>query len=203
VPFVDELTRALERERLSILDELGGVRHGVEHIGELVRSQQSLAGRHGVLEPVDVRELLDSAAMICLPSGRSADEVYVVREYDEMPIVELDRHKLMEVLVNLVKNALEAMAAERDKTLTLRASLEGERVRLEIGDNGCGLDDVTSIFAHGVSNKSGGRGYGLHVSANSTTEMGGSLRAESAGLGHGATFALELPARIHPAQAVA
>ena len=60
-------------------------------------------------------------------------------------------------------------------------------------ERGEGGEDLTKIFAHGFTTKAEGHGFGLHHSANSATEMGGSLAAMSEGPGHGATFTLRLP----------
>ena len=58
---------------------------------------------------------------------------------------------------------------------------------------GIAPDNLTRIFQHGFTTKKDGHGFGLHSGANAAREMGGSLMARSDGLGHGASFDLELP----------
>jgi two-component system, NtrC family, sensor kinase len=67
-----------------------------------------------------------------------------------------------------------------------------------VEDTGVGLapENLTRIFSHGFTTKVNGHGFGLHSCALTAGEMGGSMRAESAGLGLGATFVLELPLRL-------
>ena len=122
----------------------------------------------------------------------------VTRSYDELPQLELDKHRLLEIIVNLVQNARQAMQDQdrRLLVLRLRESAHGT-VRIEVSDTGVGIssEDLTRVFALGFTTKPDGHGYGLHTAANAATEMGGSLTAQSDGQGCGATFVLELPLR--------
>jgi signal transduction histidine kinase len=104
----------------------------------------------------------------------------------------------MEILVNLLQNAAQALAEGGGgrKHLLLRLQRgEPGRVRLEVQDSGVGIprENLTRVFQHGFTTKKDGHGFGLHVSANSATEMGARLSAHSAGPGLGATFTLDLP----------
>ena len=76
------------------------------------------------------------------------------------------------------------------------------RIRLAVEDTGVGLppENLTRIFGQGFTTKADGHGFGLHSCALAASQMGGSLRAESEGPGHGATFILEIP--LHTASAV-
>jgi signal transduction histidine kinase len=68
-------------------------------------------------------------------------------------------------------------------------------VRVQVKDNGIGIapENLVKIFSHGFTTKKEGHGFGLHTCALAARDMGGSLVAESEGLGRGATFTLELP----------
>jgi len=199
LPFLDDLASALQAGKAGILTELNGMNRGVEHIGELVRSQQTFAGRQGVLEPTNVAEQIDAAIVICQQAGKGSD-VEVTRDFEEIGKVEIDRHKLMEILVNLVKNAIGAMDESNTRVKRLKVSLErfeGDRLKIRVKDSGKGIseENLTRIFGHGFTTSKNGHGFGLHVSANAATEMKGSLTVESEGEGRGATFILELPAK--------
>ena len=199
LPFINDLANALQAGKAGILTELSGMNRGVEHIGELVRSQQTFAGRQGVLEPTSVAEQIDAAIVICKQAGKGND-IEITRDFEEFGKVEIDRHKLMEVLVNLVKNAFDSMDEGHSRVKRLKVSLErfeGDRLKIRVKDSGKGINEenLARIFGHGFTTSKDGHGFGLHVSANAATEMKGSLTVESEGEGKGATFILELPAK--------
>ena len=110
----------------------------------------------------------------------------------------LDKHKVLQILVNLIRNAKYAMdaAARRDKRLSVALKLSAEDiVQISVADNGIGItaQNLTRIFSHGFTTKRDGHGFGLHSGALAAKEMGGSLYARSDGPGKGAVFVLELP----------
>jgi C4-dicarboxylate-specific signal transduction histidine kinase len=130
----------------------------------------------------------------------------VKREFNEVPLVRVDRHKVLQILVNLVRNAKYALdAADRnDKVLTLGVAMNGTGcVKLVVRDNGVGIapENLTRIFSHGFTTKKDGHGFGLHSGALAAKEMGGCLQAFSEGPGTGATFILELPIATETASA--
>ena len=120
-----------------------------------------------------------------------------------MPAVAVDKHKVLQILVNLVRNAKYAMEEQGrdDKQLEIGIWAQSpEQVRIAIKDNGTGIlpENLVRIFSHGFTTKSDGHGFGLHSSALVARELGGSLWAESGGPGAGATFILELPVAAKP-----
>ncbi len=203
LPFLGELTRSLGEQKGAILAELASLSEGVEHVIDLVRSQQAFAGRAGPLEPASLAKELDSALNISLQACGGNAGIEVVREYEDVGDIPVDRHRLMEILVNLIQNAKQAMdeADGCDRRLVLRVlRQDGETVRLEVEDSGVGIEEenLTRIFNHGFTTKADGHGFGLHASANAATEIGGRLHARSPGPGRGAVFSLDLPARAEP-----
>jgi signal transduction histidine kinase len=129
----------------------------------------------------------------------------VVRDFPPVPPVVAERGKVLQILVNLIRNAKYALDDGRppEKVLSLRIeSPPGGRVRLVVQDNGIGIpaENLARIFAHGFTTRKGGHGFGLHSSALAARESQGSLSVQSDGPGTGATFVLELPAA--PAGAV-
>jgi len=130
--------------------------------------------------------------------------IQVRREYSDLPPLMVDRHKLLQILVNLLSNARHALLdnPRPDKRLTLRVTqVPEERVRIEVSDNGTGIspEHLPRIFSQGFTTKKSGHGFGLHASALAASEMKGSLTCTSTGLGQGATFIIELP--LTPEQA--
>ncbi len=205
LPFLNELAKSLASQRGEIREELKSLETGIEHIIKLVRSQQAYAGKKGVFEATDLGEQLDEALTICEQSYGWSPDIEVVRELEELPAVPVDRHKLMEILVNVIQNARQSMdEAGGAKRLVLRLARAGDgHVRIEIQDSGLGIapENLARIFNHGFTTREDGHGFGLHASANAATEMSARLNARSDGPGTGATFVLDLP--LHEARSVA
>ena len=106
---------------------------------------------------------------------------------------------LLQILVNLIRNAKHALdeGREQDRVLTLIVSKNGgNHVKIGVQDNGVGIapEVLPRICTYGFTTKSNGHGFGLHSGATAARDMGGSLTVASAGTGLGATFTLELPA---------
>lgn len=160
--------------------------------------QQSYAKVSGVYETLSVAGLVEDALRM---NAAAFDRhgVNVVREVEpNTPPVCVDRHKVLQILVNVFRNAKYAMD-EQDppvKQLVVRVGTSGpNRVKIVVADNGIGIapENLTKIFNHGFTTRQTGHGFGLHSGANAAKEMEGTLTAHSEGLGKGAEFSLELP----------
>ena len=148
-------------------------------------------------EILPLAELLEDALQFSA-GGIERHGVEIVRDYAELPPVLVDRHKVVQILVNLISNAKHALADQPpvNKRLTLRLARSGHAgAAITVSDNGLGIpaENLPRIFEHGFTTRQGGHGFGLHSSANAAREMGGSLTARSDGPGRGADFILELP----------
>jgi signal transduction histidine kinase len=124
--------------------------------------------------------------------------VEVERRFSDAPPARVDRHRVLQILINLIRNAKYALddSGRTDKLITISiAPTDGKSVRIALADNGIGIppENLTRIFGHGFTTRKDGHGFGLHSGALAAKEMGGSLSVHSDGLGHGATFTLELP----------
>ncbi|MDO8535076.1 MAG: ATP-binding protein [Xanthobacteraceae bacterium] len=194
--YLLQLAEHLQADQDENLKELNFLRQNIDHIKEIVAMQQTFATAYGVEECVDVRELLEDSLRMNL-SALSRHGVEVIRDIDAVPLTMLDKHKVLQILVNLVSNAKHACdeSGRTDKRLTMGlASVDG-RVRFSVTDNGVGIpaQNLLQIFNHGFTTRKGGHGFGLHSGALAAKELGGSLQAQSDGVGLGATFTLELP----------
>ncbi len=196
--FLIKLGDHLQAEQQAYQLELSGLGKNIEHIKEIVSMQQDYARLGGITEVIDVRELADDALRIneatLLRQG-----ITVVREFGDGALVKVDKHKVLQIIVNLVRNAKHALVAcdKSEKLLTVAIRVTGrERIQIEVRDNGIGIpaENLTRIFQHGFTTKKNGHGFGLHSGANAAKEMGGTMRMHSDGPGHGAVFTLELPA---------
>ena len=176
--------------------ELDGLGKNIEHIKEIVAMQQNYARLSGINEALEAKELVEDAVRIN-ESAFSRHGVTLVREYQDVPRVGVDKHKVLQILINLLRNAKYAMddSGKSEKILTVAVRAAERRVRIEVRDNGIGIapDNLARIFQHGFTTKKDGHGFGLHSGANAAREMGGRLFAHSDGPGQGAVFTLELP----------
>jgi C4-dicarboxylate-specific signal transduction histidine kinase len=123
--------------------------------------------------------------------------IKIWREYAALPPVLVDKQRVMQIIINLIKNAKEAMHGQKDgaKVMTLRTSVADDRLLMEVADTGMGIEkeNLRRMFTHGFTTKPSGHGFGLHSCANAANEMEGCLSVQSAGAGCGATFNLSLP----------
>jgi PAS domain S-box-containing protein len=197
--YIKHLSRELLRERDAMSAELDALRKGVDHIKAVIAMQQSFAHASSLLEDLPVQELVEEALVISA-SGLGRHKVEVVRNFAPVLPVHAARHRVLEILVNLIRNAEHAVAdapvGERRIVFTIRPA-EGHRVSVSVKDNGVGIaaDTLNRIFSFGFTTKKTGHGFGLHNSALAAKEMNGTLTANSAGLGQGAEFVLILPTR--------
>lgn len=194
--FVAALAKALEAERGALLGECNLLSQSVDQVRALVRAQQEHTGNASVAEPVQLAALADLAVRLTQPPCQ--DRVRIERQYTELPPVPLVRHRVLEILVNLLENARESVTAsgvERPEVRVVLRRGRGDGLRIEIRDNGLGIapESLAKVFASGFTTKTDGQGLGLHSCANAARELGGSLHAESDGVGRGAAFILELP----------
>jgi signal transduction histidine kinase len=195
--FMELLATAWVKERESSLRELAILNTSIQHIRELVERQQDFAGNSQVVEEVTVEQVLKECMKIEDSALREAG--ITVKQYDCGGLrVSVDRVKLMQILVNLFRNAREAMTSTAANTRVLGISC-AERSETEfeirVSDTGCGIapEHRARFFSHGFTTKPDGHGFGLHSSALAARELGGSLSVESQGLGCGSTFVLRLP----------
>jgi signal transduction histidine kinase/HAMP domain-containing protein len=195
--YLIDLSEHLVSEQKELLTEIELTRKNIEHIKEIVMMQQNYAKVSGVVEKVTVIDLIEDA--LRMNSGALVrHDVQVIRDFSEpAPEITVDRHKVLQVLVNLIRNAKYACGETggENKRMTLQLRNAGGRVRIAVIDNGVGIPaaNMTRIFNHGFTTRKEGHGFGLHSGALAAKELGGELTAESAGAGAGATFTLVLP----------
>ena len=195
--FITSLAERLSVEQAELMGEVESLAKNIAHIKEIVTVQQTYAKVSGIIEVLPATDLVEDALEM---NGAAFHRhgVEVVREFAAVPPVLVDRHKVLQVLINVIRNAKYAVSecSRRDKRIVVRIGANGDRrVKIAVADNGIGIapENLARIFAHGFTTKKDGHGFGLHSAALAATEMGGSLFAHSDGPGHGATFTLELP----------
>lgn len=194
--YLAQLAEHLAGERDAALKELADLQKNIEHIKNIVNMQQSFAKTSGLAETLPLADLVEDA--LKMNAGLlTGPDIQIIREFAALPPVTVEKHKVLQILVNLVRNARQA-CDELDppqKRLTLRVAGAGGRIQVSVTDNGIGIppENLARIFAHGFTTKKTGHGFGLHGGALAAQALGGSLTVHSDGPGRGATFTLELP----------
>lgn len=194
--YLHNLAGKLAEEQTEVLEELQLLGKNIDHIKQIVAMQQGHAKAACVTETVKMVDLVEDSLRMNA-DALMRHEVEVARDYDEVPRITVEKHKAVQVLVNLIRNAKQACddAGGAAKKMTVRVANGAGSVRVSVTDNGVGIppENLTRIFAHGFTTKPDGHGFGLHGAALAAQEMGGSLTVRSGGMGAGATFTLELP----------
>ena len=194
--FLQELASELLAERDASVAELGALRANVEHIKEIVAMQQGYAKRGGITDTLDMRTLVEDSLRMN-EGAFSRHGVTIVRDFAEVPLIQVDKHRVLQILVNVIRNAKYACAEMTggEKRVTVRVRATPSSILVTVHDTGIGIppENLERIFNHGFTTRAEGHGFGLHSSALAAREIGGSLYAESGGVGQGATFTLTLP----------
>lgn len=199
--YLQALTDYWQRERATILSETQSILQNVSHIKNIISTQQSLSGNFAMPEQItDIQSSINEAITI---AGISliGKNIQVHKEFEAIKPFSLDKIKLLQILVNLVRNAKDALILSQNEEKVIFIKLyvsDKNTVFLTVGDNGVGIkpQDLAHIFIHGFTTKESGHGFGLHSSAILAQQMGGTLTCKSAGEGTGATFILTLPYRL-------
>jgi predicted ATPase/signal transduction histidine kinase len=207
--YLVKLADVLEGERATIVEELQSLGDNIDHIKVIVAMQQSTARMGGMQETVDIADLLDEAIRISvLSAGEGAKRVAIARDYAEVPTASMDRHKVLQIVLNLLSNARDAASEASDRTIRIHCGAVDGRIIVRVEDRGVGIpaDHLDRIFNFGFTTKKKGHGFGLHSCANAAAELGGTLSCRSDGPGQGAVFTLQFPlieAAAPPGAAVA
>ncbi len=201
--YLEKLAQQLMAERTALLEELRQFEQNVQHIKEIVTMQQTYARVGGTTEKAGPVELMEDSLRFNA-AALAREGVQVIREYEaDLPEITVEKNKVLQILVNFIRNAKHACQASehKDRKLVLRATNGGQFVNLVVVDNGVGIppENLSRIFEHGFTTKKSGHGFGLHSGVASARDLGGEIQVHSDGTGTGATFTLRLP--VCPASA--
>lgn len=197
--FITAMADQLADEQQSMLKEVQSLAQAVEHIRRVVDLQQQHAKHKALLEIVEPAAIVDEAISLCAES-LTRHRIEVKRFFDQVEAAPLDKHRVLQAIVNLLTNAIQAIkdTGRSGGTIVVRVgacpSQEGDSLCIRIEDDGVGVPakNRDRIFGFGFTTRAGGQGIGLHSAANLAREMGGSLRLVESHSGQGATFELSL-----------
>ncbi len=185
------LQRQRPEEALSSFQRIDDL---LERMGAITRQLKSYA-RKGAdsFEPVDTRAAVSSALAMMEPQLKTR-AVNMIRTLPNEPVMILgDRLRLEQVIINLLRNALDATQGRDDPTIEILLAA-GDTVTLQVRDNGDGIDNLDDLFEPFYTTKQPGDGVGLGLAISSgiVNELGGRLTAHNAADG-GAIFEVQLP----------
>ena len=196
LPYLRELGTQISNQNAESMIELESLKNGIVHIKSVISSQQSFAKPVGIIQLENLVELIDDALEMSDLQIRGL-KIEVTKNLQVLERVDIDRHRVIQILLNLLSNAKQAMlGAQQDPNLKIVLERKDEKSYLiSVTDNGVGIDQnkMDNIFSHGFTTKPDGHGFGLHNSALAAIDMNGSLQCDSAGTNQGATFTLVLP----------
>ncbi|WP_457970400.1 ATP-binding protein [Pseudomonas sp. R4-84] len=197
--YFNELVDSVAGEQALLIEELAQLTKSIDHIKDIVTTQQTYAGAARLIEPLNVADLFEDA--LRMNSGAlSRHHVTVIKDYQDAPVILGDKHRLLLILINLISNAKFAMSSvehPREMTLGIRI-VDQTTLCVSVKDRGEGIskENQARIFNHGFTTRKDGHGFGLHSCALAAVEMNGRLLAYSDGPGQGALFTLELPLEL-------
>lgn len=211
--FIIMLARKGQKNKEKLISEVTDLLKNIDHIKQVINAQQVFNQRIAINEHCKLPDLISDALLLC-KSRLENHKIKLNLEYESIPAIVTDKIKLLQILVNLIQNAIDALLAveQEDKILTIQiqalnnfppASSQPEfgkrngeqQCVIRIIDNGIGIPDehLDKIFSYGFTSKKNGHGFGLHTSSLAAVELGGALNATSSGTNQGAIFTLVLP----------
>jgi two-component system NtrC family sensor kinase len=191
---------AIDEDSLDVampVEMLGETLRGIEQMRELVENLRDFTRLdRSKTAQFDINKGLHNVAYI----ARSVIPTYieVVEQFGVLPKIECNASQLNQVFLNLINNAAQAIVAEQG-AVTVRSSVEGNRIRVDVTDTGTGIpaDVLPHIFDNYYTTKaaSEGTGLGLPIARSIVVEHGGELKV-STELGKGTTFTVFLPVAL-------
>lgn len=183
-------------EKDDLLKEIENIKNDILHIQNIVYMQQSYAKNVLVEELHSAQEIMEDAIRM----NRNAlhrHNIRIITEFDNIKKTKIDKHKVLQILLNLISNAKYSFLDSSQKNKTIVCSIkniDNKFIELKIKDNGKGITkkNLNKIFNYGFTTRKDGHGFGLHNSANTARQIGGELSVISDGPNKGACFVLKL-----------
>ncbi len=194
--FYLKIEEVLDKEVQTTKKHMNRLREKVNAIENIVTTQQSYGGSIPVREHLEIIDIIEDALTMQMESIKN-HSINVTKEHKRAPKINVEKTKLMHILINLINNAKDAMLGTptEKRSITISTDSDDSYVFIKVKDTGNGIssEDFNNIFTHGFTTKKDGHGFGLHSCASYMKEMHGEMWAESQGEGKGAEFVLKFP----------
>lgn len=200
--YLMTIGKTIKKDHEINLHEVKSIKEHIQHIEDIVSVQRAISGVSGVKEKVYIPDIFETALQMCGDVFEKRN-ITIKKEIKNSPLVTTDKSKLLQIIVNLIQNAKDALSTTdchiANKTIVLLVDVSGsdddKKVTISVEDNGVGIktENLVSIFSLGYTTKPTGHGFGLHSSALTAKELGGKLTVQSSGVNKGAVFSLTLP----------
>jgi len=196
IPYIEQLSKKIKLNKKTQMKEIEELVTNVDHIKNIISMQQTYSGNMGVIDKIKASSVCEDAININ-KSSIQKNGISLIRSYRDDPVISVDKHKLIQILVNLISNAKYAVinGGKVEKIIIVKIKKFDDNIVYSVEDNGIGIDekDLKRIFEFGFKKRIGGHGYGLHHSSLMAKELGGDVSVESPGEGEGAIFRLAIP----------
>ncbi len=195
--YLSSLAEYWDSEQKNYIQNLTTMNEHIQHVKEIIGRQQSLSVSIGLIQPVLLNELIEDAISIVIPNQQKSD-IEIKKEFAILEETLVDKAVLLQILVNLIRNAKESLdeSNKKNKKLLIKLTLkDSETASINVEDNGMGIapDCLKKIFTFGFTTKGKGFGIGLHTSLLASRSMNGKLEVFNVGKDKGAIFELTFP----------
>ncbi len=199
--YLNKLITILSKKHKTLYKEIASLTKKLQHINEIMTTQTSFGRQASYYDKINIPEIIDDALKLTTSNDITLQGIVVNKKFYKDLLINADKVKVLQILVNLIQNAKESLNQVRGKNkvkeinIYFNKNIKTNSAQIIVEDNGVGIakNKLTTIFSLGYSTKKYSRGIGLHSSAIAAREMNGKLRVESEGLGKGAKFILTLP----------
>jgi signal transduction histidine kinase len=195
--YLQRLSVELESDQSELAELLQTLHDNVQHIHSVIRDQRQHTLKSIDTKRFSMQEIVDEAVGCC-QAKLHQDKIAVEFSPDSDCVVESDRSLLLQIVINLIGNARNAMVESNCEDPVLQLSLRQKEntISLSVRDRGCGMSEETlaKVFNAHFTTRAAGTGLGLHFCAITLKRLGGNIKAHSDGPGKGSTFTIELPA---------
>lgn len=195
--YLDKVAGQLAADNTGLERELESMSRNVEHIAAIVATQQAYTRVAAIRDATDLTTVVDDALHM-VEGSCARHQIEMVKDFRSTAVLVTDRHKVLQIVVNLISNARHAVRDVARPRIAVTIAPAGSGIAVTVEDNGVGIpaELLDKIFRHGFTTKPDGHGFGLHSAANAAAELGGQLAVASAGAGAGARFTLTLPTQV-------
>jgi signal transduction histidine kinase len=192
--YLSALGARIAADADAVQQEFAAISGHVQYLRHIVQAQQSFARVGGAQDEVDISEVVETALTL---KGQELKGAQITRDIGELPPVQTDRYKLLQIIVNFIANACDAMLANRSTAprIVIRVHVVHGRLEIAVEDSGIGIapELLARVWEFGFTTKAHGHGFGLHSVAVAAQQLGGTVLAHSDGVGLGARFSVTIP----------